>query len=83
MEFGMVTGYVDKISIVPADNTYSVDVIFPYGLKTNYQIMLPFAQIMTGKAEIITQDTRLLTRIFRPLRSLIQNRSMRSAEPVN
>lgn len=83
MEFGMVTGYVDKISIVPADNTYSVDVIFPHGLKTNYQMMLPFSQKMSGKAEIITQDTRLLTRIIRPLRSLIQNRSMRSVEPAN
>ncbi len=83
MEFGMVTGYVDKISIVPADNTYSVDVIFPHGLKTNYQVMLPFSQKMSGKAEIITQDTRLLTRIIRPLRSLIQNRSMRSVEPAN
>ncbi|MEN8224875.1 MAG: HlyD family efflux transporter periplasmic adaptor subunit [Bacteroidota bacterium] len=77
MEFGVVSGYVEKISIVPADNTYSVDVSFPDGLKTNYQLELPFNQKMRGKAEIITQDTRLLTRIIRPLRSLIQNRSMR------
>jgi len=80
MEFGMVTGYVEKISIVPADNTYTVDVIFPEGLRTNYNVDLPFTQKMRGKAEIITQDTRLLERIIRPLRSLIQNRSMRSIE---
>ncbi len=80
MEFGMVTGYVDKISIVPADNTYAVDVVFPDGLKTNYQVDLPFTQKMRGKAEIITQDIRLLERIIRPLRSLIQNRSMRTIE---
>ena len=80
MEFGMVTGYVEKISIVPADNTYAVDVSFPDGLKTNYQVELPFTQIMKGKAEIVTQDVRLLQRIIRPLRSLIQNRSMRSIE---
>jgi len=80
MEFGMVSGYVDKISIVPADNTYAVDVIFPDGLKTNYQVELPFTQKMRGKAEIITQDMRLLERIIRPLRSLIQNRSMRTIE---
>lgn len=80
MEFGVVTGYVEKISIVPADNTYSVDVSFPNGLKTNYQVELPFTQKMKGNAEIITQDTRLLTRIIRPLRSLIQNRSMRTLE---
>ena len=83
MEFGMVTGYVEKISIVPADNTYSVDVSFPYGLKTNYKVDLPFTQRMRGKAEIITQDTRLMTRILRPIRSLIQNRSMRSLEDYN
>jgi HlyD family secretion protein len=80
MEFGMVTGYVEKISIVPADNTYTVDVSFPEGLRTNYNVDLPFNQKMRGKAEIITQDTRLLERIFRPLRSLIQNRSMRTIE---
>jgi len=83
MEFGMVTGYVNKISIVPADNTYAVDVIFPDGLKTNYQVDLPFTQRMRGKAEIITQDIRLLERIIRPLRSLIQNRSMRTIEEFN
>lgn len=83
MEFGMVRGYVEKISIVPADNTYAVDVSFPDGLKTNYQVELPFTQKMRGQAEIITQDTRLLTRIIRPLRSLIQNRSMRPIESIN
>jgi HlyD family secretion protein len=83
MEFGMVKGYVEKISIVPADNTYAVDVSFPDGLKTNYQVELPFNQKMKGKAEIITQDTRLLTRIIRPLRSLIQNRSMRPVGEIN
>ncbi len=80
MEFGMVTGYVEKISIVPADNTYAVDVAFPEGLRTNYNVDLPFNQKMTGKAEIVTQDIRLLTRIIRPIRSLIQNRSMRSVQ---
>ncbi len=80
MEYGMVTGYVEKISIVPADNTYAVDVSFPYGLRTNYQVDLPFTQKMRGNAEIITQDVRLLERIIRPLRSLIQNRSMRTIE---
>ncbi|MCK4569899.1 MAG: HlyD family efflux transporter periplasmic adaptor subunit [Bacteroidales bacterium] len=83
MEFGVVTGYVEKISIVPVDNTYAVDVSFPDGLKTNYQVELPFTQRMRGNAEIITQDTRLLTRIIRPLRSLIQNRSMRTIEDYN
>lgn len=83
MEFGMVAGYVERISIVPADNTYAVDVSFPDGLKTNYQVDLPFTQRMRGKAEIITQDTRLLERIIRPIRSLIQNRSMRTIEDFN
>ena len=80
MEFGMVSGCVEKISVVPADNTYSVDVSFPNGLRTNYQIDLPFVQMMRGKAEIVTQDSRFLERIIRPIRSLIKNRSMRSME---
>ena len=81
MEFGMVEGRIGKISNVPADNFYMVEVTFPEGLTTNYGVDLPFNQMMRGTAEIITEDIRLLVRIIRPLRSLIQNRSFKEVVP--
>ena len=81
MEFGMVQGIVQNISIVPTDNQYAVEVSFPEGLKTNYNIDLDFIQKMKGRAEIITEDISLMVRIVRPLRSLIQNRTIRDYNP--
>ncbi len=78
MEFGMVKGKVDDISLVPSDDDdYLVEVIFPNGLKTNYGINLNFNQKMLGHAEIITEEIPLIVRIIRPVKSLIKNRSMR------
>ena len=81
MEFGMVQGIVQNISIVPTDNQYAVEVSFPEGLKTNYNIDLDFIQKMKGRAEIITEDISLMVRIVRPLRSLIQNRTIKDYNP--
>lgn len=81
MEFGMVKGVVQNISTVPIDNHYAVEVVFPEGLKTNYNIDLDFIQKMKGSAEIITEDISLLVRIVRPLRSLIQNRTFKDYNP--
>ncbi len=79
MEFGMVRGKVNKISMVPSDDEfYLVEVTFPEGLRTNYGITLEFNQKMTGQAEIITEEIPLLIRIIRPVRSLFKNRSFHS-----
>ncbi len=72
MEFGMLTGHVSSISLVPAQEQFVVDVIFPDGMRTNYGLKLPFSQEMRGLAEIITEDMRLIQRILNPVRSAIQ-----------
>ncbi|MCD4664623.1 MAG: HlyD family secretion protein [Bacteroidales bacterium] len=77
MEYGMVSGIVGKISLVPADNFYYVEVHLPEGLKTNYGIDLLFTQKMQGEAEIITEDIRLFERVLKPIKSLIKNRSFK------
>jgi HlyD family secretion protein len=71
MEFGMVKGIVKSISLVAANNNYAVEVEFPEGLHTTYGKTLAFAQEMQGSAEIITENKRLLTRLFNPLRALL------------
>lgn len=74
LEYGMLEGTIRSISKVPEDQKYSLDVDFPNGLMTNYGIELDFAQQIEGQAEIITEDLRLLQRIFNPIRSLIKER---------
>ncbi len=80
MEYGMVQGEIKKISLVPSENFYSVEVIFPEGLKTNYEKTIQFNQNMQGVAEIITENVRLFERIMKPIRSLIKNRSFKKLE---
>ncbi len=71
-EYGMVTGRVRSISLVPAEQAYLVDVEFPTGLRTNYGRELDFSQQMQGGAEIITEKMRALERMLQPLRAAIK-----------
>ena len=74
MEYGMVKGEVRSISLVPENQVYSVEVALPNGLTTFYGEKLEFSQQMQGTAEVITQETRLLERIVRPLRYGVKKR---------
>jgi hypothetical protein len=70
MEFGMVRGKVKNVSLVPENNFYMVEVEFPDGLVTNYDNDLQMQNQLTGQAEIITEDLRLIQRFFNPLKAL-------------
>ncbi|MFO7829805.1 MAG: HlyD family efflux transporter periplasmic adaptor subunit [Bacteroidales bacterium] len=72
MEFGMVKGVVKSISLAPDNNFYTAELELPQGLTTFYGMELDFKQQMVGKAEIITEDIRLLERIVRPLRYILK-----------
>ena len=77
MEFGMVRVKIKNISLVPvtvADNqkSYMLEVDFPEQLKTNYGKELTFSQEMTGSAEIITEDLRLLDKFLNPIKAVIK-----------
>ena len=74
MEFGMVRGTVKSVSLVPEDNFYMVEVEFPNGLVTNYNQELQMQNQLTGQAEIITEDLRLIQRFFNPLKALWKER---------
>ena len=71
MEYGMVRGIISSISLVPNDQNYAVEVGLPDGLVTYYNIEIPFNQEMTGEAEILTDNRRLIERIINPIRSLV------------
>ncbi len=72
VEYGMVRGVIKSKSLVASDNNYALEVELPEGLKTSYGEVLPFHQEMQGTAEIITEDIRLLERIFKPIKSILE-----------
>lgn len=77
MEFGKLKGYVRSISPAPKyvrtysglTTVYSAEVEFPEGLTTTYRRELPVIWQMDGTAEIITENTRLIFRMIRPIAS--------------
>jgi len=71
LEYGMVKGYVSDISEVPDDDFYTVEVEFPAGLRTYYDIPINFSQNMQGNAQILTDKKRMLMRVLNPIRSAI------------
>jgi len=71
LEFGMVRGVIKSKSLVPAGDSYIIELGLPSGLTTLYGKNLEFTQNMQGTAEIITDNTRLLQKIISPLRYLI------------
>lgn len=71
-EYGIIEGKVKNISMIPDDKgNYYVDVILPKGLKTSYNKTLKFDKELRGNAEIVTQDLRLIERLFYQIRKLL------------
>jgi multidrug resistance efflux pump len=70
-EFGMLVGTVKNIALVPKNDAYAIEVEFNRGLTTTFNKTLEFRQEMQGSAEIITEDLRLIERIFYQVISLL------------
>ena len=73
----MVKVNIRNISLVPVqvdENTkaYMLEVEFPENLATTYGKVLTFSQEMTGTAEIITEDLRLLDKFINPIKAVIK-----------
>ena len=69
-EYGMIIGKVSNISLTPSNDRYIVKVNLENGLNTTYGKKLKFNQKMKGTAEIVTEDLRLIQRIFYQFRKL-------------
>jgi hypothetical protein len=70
-EFGMLEGQVQEV--YPSLNVrfYRVAVALPKGLESTYKHVFTCKAEMTGTAEIVTADLRLIERAFYGLRKLI------------
>lgn len=74
MEFGMLKARVKNISMIPETtqqgSIYYAELEIPSAMTSNYGEELKFTQDMSGTAEIMTDDVRLLERLFNPIRAL-------------
>lgn len=71
-EFGVLQGEIKVISeISNKEGIYTIDVELPNELKTSYDKNIIFKQEMRGSAEIITEDLRLIERLFYQLKNFI------------
>ncbi|MBJ2125974.1 HlyD family secretion protein [Flavobacterium sp. IB48] len=72
-EFGVLHGKVKNISLIPdKDGNLLLDVALPDGLRSSYKKEILFRQEMKGRAEIITEDLRLLERILYQFRDVFE-----------
>lgn len=69
----MLKGKVQAISLVP-DQTGNLllDVSLPKKLETSYHKIIPFQQEMSGRAEIVTEDLRLIERLLYQFRDVFK-----------
>lgn len=73
-EYGVIKSTVEHIALIPKEDTYLLEIKLPDSLITTYDKSIPFRQEMRGTANIITEDRRVLERIFDRVTNLLKNR---------
>jgi len=74
-EFGTLNGTIKNISLMPnSEGMYLIDVDLPKKLITSYNKEIAFKQEMSGTAEIITEDLRLIERLLYEFRRLAKRK---------
>lgn len=70
-EFGMVNGRVKSVSLVAQQGQQLVSVSLDYPIATTYGRHIAFKQEMVGEAAIVTDDRRLIERLFGEIRKVL------------
>jgi multidrug efflux pump subunit AcrA (membrane-fusion protein) len=75
-EYGAVDGIIERVADVPSpDNSYFQAIVsLPNGLTTNYKKQLVYRTGMDASAEIVTEELRLIERVFYQFRRIITQR---------
>jgi HlyD family secretion protein len=68
-EFGILEGQIDDVSLIlqegeKGEKKYHLTITLPERIETSYKKELPNSSELQGEAHIITQDLRLIERIF-------------------
>jgi len=72
-EFGIIKGVIKAISLTPdKDGNLLIDVSLPQGLETSYKKQIAFQQEMSGTADIVTEDLRLIERLLYQFRDVFR-----------
>ena len=83
-EFGTIEGKIKTISLVPdKDGNLLIDVSLPKGLETTYKKKITFQQEMSGTADIVTEDLRLIERLLYQFRDFFNKREETSSTGSN
>lgn len=70
-QFGQLDGIVSDIALIPTQDVYRVSFTLPKGMMSNYGKKFEYTPEMTGTADVITEDIRLLERIFNKFRKIL------------
>jgi len=71
-EFGIIKGKINSISLTPdSENNLLIDVKLINGLETSYRKEIDFQQEMSGTADIVTEDLRLIERLLYQFRDIL------------
>lgn len=73
-EYGALEARVTHLAQLPQKEEFLLDLSVSDSLTTTYGKKLVFRQEMSGQVRIITEDRRVLDRIFGQLRDLLQNK---------
>lgn len=72
-EFGILKGVVSAISLTPdKDGNLLLNISLPKGLQTCYKKQIVFQQEMSGTADIVTEDLRLVERLLYQFRDVFK-----------
>lgn len=72
-EFGIIRGKVKSISLTPdKEGNLLIDVSLPNGIETSYDKKIIFQQEMSGTADIVTEDLRLIERLLYQFRDVFR-----------
>lgn len=70
-EYGVLKGHVASIALLPQQDYYNVEIALDNRLTTTFDKTLQMRQEMQGVVRIITEDRRILDRIFNRFRELL------------
>lgn len=72
-QFGALPARLERLSLLPEQDRYFIELSLLQGMETTYGQELPFSQELPATANIITEDRRLLSRVTARIRSLFEN----------
>lgn len=72
-EFGIIKGVIKAISLTPdKDGNLLITISLLKGLQTSYKKQITFQQEMSGTADIVTEDLRLIERLLYQFRDVFR-----------